>query len=203
MPLPRTLLAMLVSILAVVGFVVWSGMAAADGMPTPPPRPAVAACPAGFTMHVKTSGTAPGGGLKLSTARIDQFRAGRHDPCYDRFVVDVAGKPGGFRVGYVSEITSDPKGDVLTVPGQARLLVTIGNPVAHAAGFPTPGAQLIPTKRLASWVEFRSVIFAGSFENVTSIGLGVNEPRPFRVFVLPPGPGHPHTGMIVVDVAQH
>jgi hypothetical protein len=38
---------------------------------------------------------------------------------------------------------------------------------------------------------------------VTSIGLGVNEPRPFRVFVLPPGPGHPHTGMIVVDVAQH
>jgi len=206
MPLPRTLLAMLVSVLAVIGFVVWSGIAAADGDPgAPAPNRSAqpAGCPSGFDMSVKMSPPTTGGGMVLSTAPITAYRAGRHDPCFDRLVVDVNGTPGGFRVGYVNEITSDPKGDVLTVPGQARLLVTIGNPIRERAPFPQAGQALIPTKRFASWVEFRSVIFAGSFENVTSLGLGVDEPRGFRAFTLPPGPGHPHTGMIVVDVAHN
>lgn len=205
MSLTRTIITMILSVAAVVALAIaGTGLAAADGTPAPiAPSPAFSAsCPTGFTTGAKSSPATKGGGMALSTALIDRFRVGRHDPCYDRLVIDIAGKPGGWRVGYVNEITSDPKGDVLTVPGQARLLVTVGNPVAHAAGFPKTGQALIPTKRFSTWVEFRSVIFAGSFENVTSIGLGVHEKRAFRAFALPPGPGHPHTGMIVVDVAH-
>lgn len=201
MSLLRTIITMVLSVAAVIALAIaGTAVADADGTPAPTPTPAfVASCPTGFTTADKSS---PGGLNVLSTSRIDRFRVGRHDPCYDRLVIDVAGRVGGWQVRYVPEITSDPKGDVLTVPGQARLLIVVGNPVAHAAGFPQAGQALIPTKRFGTWVEFRSVIFAGSFENVTSIGLGVDEPRAFRVFALPPGPGHPHTGMLVVDVAQ-
>jgi hypothetical protein len=162
-------------------------------------------CPPDFSADARTADppaghTHPGTEFALSVDPIDQVRVGRHDPCYDRVVLDVAGNPGGVRVAYVDEVISDPKGDTLTVPGQARLLVAAGNTIAHRAGGPQAGDEMVPTARLASFGELRSVIFAGSFENVTSFGVGVAEPRPFRVFVLPPGPGHPKTGMIVVDV---
>jgi hypothetical protein len=200
MTFPRTL----VAILAAVVFIIFAtaNIARGDGMPGPVGPAAVANCPPGFTSAAKTSPPTAGGGMALSQSVIDQIRVGRHDPCYDRLVIDTVGPVGGFNVRYVNEVTSDPKGDVLTVPGQARLLVVVGNPASHRAGGPQAGDQLIPTRKLTSWVEFRSVIFAGSFESVTSIGLGVAEPRPFRVFVLPPGPGHRHIGMLVVDVAH-
>jgi len=43
---------------------------------------------------------------------------------------------------------------------------------------------------------FRSVVWAGSFEGVTSLGLGVRARLPFRVFTLT------NPTRVVVDVAR-
>ena len=52
---------------------------------------------------------------------------------------------------------------------------------------------------MAGFRTFRQVSWAGSFEGLTSVGLGVRARLPFRVFVLS-GPGS--GSRIVVDVAH-
>ena len=50
---------------------------------------------------------------------------------------------------------------------------------------------------------FRQVASAGSFEGVTSVGLGVRARLPFRVTTLTGTPGSADGVRVVVDVAHH
>ncbi|GIG20258.1 hypothetical protein Cch01nite_09820 [Cellulomonas chitinilytica] len=139
--------------------------------------------------------TAPG----LSAAPLTAVRTGRH-ACYDRLVLDLAGPAGGYTVRYVAEATHDGSGIVVPTRGGASIQVTVNDPAYDTAGTPTylpadPGE----VQDVTGYSTFRQVVWAGTFEGYTSVGLGVRARLPFRVFVLPgPGAG----SRLVVDVAH-
>jgi hypothetical protein len=125
---------------------------------------------------------------------LTSIRAGRHD-CYDRLVFDFSGQITGSWVNYVATMTSDGRGDVIPLRGGAKLSI-----VLHAPAYDDEGQA---TYHAANWSElvnvsgyrtFRQVAWAGSFEGMTSVGLGVRARLPFRAFTLP--------GRLVVDVAH-
>lgn len=121
-------------------------------------------------------------------------------PCFDRLVVDLNGPVKGYTVGYVPAIIQDPTGYTIPVYGSARLQVTVNAPSHDQNGNLTynPAAKA-KLSNVAGYQTFRQVVYAGSFEGSTSIGLGVRARLPFRVFTLD-GPG---TGSrLLVDVAH-
>lgn len=120
-----------------------------------------------------------------SRGSITSVRAGRHE-CYDRLVFDVNGSVPGWSVKYVDKVLSEGKGDVLPVTGGAKLEVIIRAPSA---------TNRMPS--VAGFTTFRSVVYGGSFEGQTTVGLGVRARLPFRVFSL----SQPHS-MVVIDVAR-
>ncbi len=130
-----------------------------------------------------------------SSSSVTGVRAGRHD-CYDRLVLDLDGPLAGWSVKYVDVVLQDPTGTPVPVAGGARLEI-----VAQAGAVPTdawflPSGALVDT---TGYRTFRDVRFAGSFEAVTTIGLGVRARLPFRAFVLAgPGAG----SRLVVDVGH-
>jgi hypothetical protein len=129
-----------------------------------------------------------------TSPQLTNIRAGRHD-CYDRLVFDVRGNVTGYTVKYVNTMTEDPSGRVVPLRGGAKLSIAIQAPAYDTAGRPTyryaNRAELV---NVAGYRTFRQVALAGSFEGVTTVGLGVRARLPFRVFTLP--------NRIVVDVAH-
>ncbi|MEZ0448821.1 AMIN-like domain-containing (lipo)protein [Cellulomonas sp. ICMP 17802] len=139
--------------------------------------------------------SAPG----LSQAPVVNVRTGRH-ACYDRLVIDVAGGVGGYTVRYVPQVTQDGSGAVIPTRGGAALEITVNDPAYTPAGVPTYSpANPRELRNVTGYRTFRQVVFAGSFEGYTSVGLGVRARLPFRVFTLA-GPGT--SSRLVVDVAH-
>lgn len=126
-------------------------------------------------------------------------RAGRHD-CFDRLVVDLSGPSTGYRVEYVSQVTQDGSGNPVPLRGGAFLSVVVGGPAHDANGQPTYSpANPSEAVNVAGFTTFRQVAYAGSFEGLTTFGLGVRARLPFRVSVLS-GPGS--GSRVVVDVSH-
>ncbi len=126
-------------------------------------------------------------------------RAGRQT-CYDRLVVDVAGKTSFYDVRYVDQVRTEGEGAVVPLAGGARLAVVVGSPAYDGAGRPTyDPADPAHLVGVTGWTTFRQVAWAGTFEGQTTLGLGVRARLPFRVFVLD-GPGS--GSRVVVDVAH-
>jgi len=135
----------------------------------------------------------------LSTAPVTGVRTGRHD-CYDRLVVDVSGRVGGWTVGYVPHVVADGSGAVIPTRGGAALQITVNDPAYTSAGTPTyMPARPLEVTDVTGYRTFRQVVWANSFEGYTSLGLGVRARLPFRVFALD-GPGS--GSRLVVDVAH-
>ena len=136
----------------------------------------------------------------MSTATVTNVRTGQHY-CFDRMVVDLKGPAAGYTVRYVPQIVQDGSGFTVPVRGNARLQVTVNAPAYDDKGNstfnPSDKAEL---SNVARYQTFRQVVFAGSFEGYTSIGLGVRARLPFRVFTLD-GPGS--GSRLVVDVAHY
>jgi hypothetical protein len=143
----------------------------------------------------------------MSSASLTNIRAGRHT-CYDRLVFDLTGPqvpfPGqavGYRVGYVPVVRSDASGDPIALAGGAFLQVAVH---ANAYNVNTGAPTYRPRDNrhavnVTGFRTFRQVYFDGSFEGITTVGLGVRARLPFRVFRLA-GPG---TGSrLVIDVAH-
>lgn len=128
-------------------------------------------------------------------ARVVDVRTGRH-ACFDRLVLDVEGQLGGHFVRYVQQVRSDGSGAPVPVRGGARLLVTATAPVEPTDSWWGPDGELLDARGHRT---FRDLVFAGSFEGHTSLGLGVRARLPFRVLVLD-GPGD--GSRLVVDVAH-
>jgi len=148
---------------------------------------APAACQAGWG-----SGARSAAGQNAST--VTSVTAGRH-ACFDRVVVRVAGPTAGYSVRYVPTVLADGSGKPLPVPGGARLEVRLRHPAYDAAGRPTVAVHA----DVRGYDALRSVVWGGSFEGVTSLGVGTRARLPFRVSVLP-GPGS--DSRIVLDVAH-
>jgi hypothetical protein len=162
----------------------------------------LAAAPAGAAPVAEpycgiTWGSAEKSVTPTSGTALVNIRAGRND-CYDRLVFDlrVPAPPTGFQVSYVDQVYEDPTGAVVPVRGGAKLQVTVD---AFSWDM-TTGEQTYVYGNRAELVDvtgfqtFRQVAWAGSFENTTTIGLGVRARLPFRVFTL--------GDRVVVDVAH-
>jgi hypothetical protein len=136
----------------------------------------------------------------MSTASVTNVRTGQQ-PCFDRMVVDLNGPVTGYTVGYVPDIIQDGSGFIIPVYGSARLQVVVNAPSYDQDGNVTynPAAKA-ELSNVAGYQTFRQVVYAGSFEGSTSIGLGVRARLPFRVFTLD-GPGS--GSRLIVDVAHH
>lgn len=140
-------------------------------------------------------GSLPKSAGDMSAGHLTGVRAGRHD-CYDRLVLDVDAPLTGWSVRYVDQVVQDGSGFVVPVAGGARLEVVARVGVIPTDSWFTPSGALVTT---SSYRTFRDVRWAGSFEGVSTVGLGVRARLPFRAFVLA-GPGS--GSRLVVDVAH-
>jgi hypothetical protein len=135
----------------------------------------------------------------MSGAHLVNIRAGRH-ACFDRLVFDLDGRPGGFAVRYVSQMTGLASGEPIALRGGAFLEVIVRVPAHDFNGRSTyPRAGRSELVDVSEFCTFRQAAWAESHEGLTAIGLGVRARLPFRVFVLDgPGAG----SRVVVDVAH-
>ena len=144
---------------------------------------------------------------QMTGATLAGARAGHHD-CYDRLVVDLAGRPAaGYDVRYIAPpYRADGSGDALFVAGGAVLQVIVRAPAYDANGNATvpwggPGTVITRPDQFDArgFTTFEDLVWGGSFEGQSSFGLGVRARLPFRVFQLD-GPGD--GTRLVVDVAH-
>jgi hypothetical protein len=134
-----------------------------------------------------------------STSPLTNVRGGRHD-CWDRLVIDFAGKTSGSNIRYVSGVPYEGRDGNIPLRGGAYIYIQILGPAYDQNGNPTyrpaNGRELV---NVTGYRTFRQVAWGGSFEGYTTIGLGVRARLPFRVSVLA-GPGT-HS-RLVIDVAH-
>jgi len=133
-------------------------------------------------------------------AAIYNVRTGRHT-CYDRLVIDVSGAIGTYHVGYVAHIYTQGQGSTVPTRGGAALQVNVMNSADNVnTGAPTyvfaNGGELTNVK---GYRTFRQVVWGGTYEGYSTVGIGVRARLPFRVFILS-GPGS--SNRLVVDVAH-
>jgi hypothetical protein len=135
------------------------------------------------------------------TAELYQVRAATHQGC-DRVVFDLNGLGRvGYLVRYVPAVHADPSDRPIPVAGGAALLVTIQAPDFRDSGHQAWRTPWQLGQRLtASQSVLREVRFAGTFEHVTTFGVGVSSRRPFRVLVLPDTANH--LTRLAVDIAH-
>ncbi|BCW34877.1 hypothetical protein StoSoilA2_09330 [Arthrobacter sp. StoSoilA2] len=135
----------------------------------------------------------------MSAANVTNVRTGQQT-CYDRLVVDMTGKVAGYSVQYVPVVVQDATGYPIPVLGDADLQIMVTAPSYDQNGqltyAPAAKAEL---SNVSGYQTFRQVVYAGSFEGTTSIGLGVRARLPFRVFTLD---GPDGGSRLVVDVAH-
>jgi hypothetical protein len=144
------------------------------------------------------------GGLTLSPAELSRVRVGRH-ACYDRVVFDIDGpEPVGFNAAYVPVVRADGSGEEVPVAGAAALQVVVRAPFlgsddpASWQDMPRAGDNLVAPSHLSGWNALRGVAFAGSFEGQTTMAVGVQERRAFRVWTL----GSAHGQRVILDIAH-
>jgi hypothetical protein len=112
-------------------------------------------------------------------------------------VFDFQAPVDGYDVSYVAEVIDDPSGNPVPLRGGAKLAVTVHAPAYDAAGNPTyTFANRAELVNVTGYQTFRQVAWAGSFEGITTVGLGVRATLPFRVFTLS------NPNRVVVDVAH-
>jgi hypothetical protein len=141
-----------------------------------------------FTTTAKSAARSP-----KPTPHLVDIRVGRH-ASFDRVVLDLRGQAPGYKVGYVDTVREDGSGKVIDMRGNANLMVRLQPAQAHRSdGSPT----YTGSKRMfVGYPELREVAFAGDFEGVVSIALGLHAKRGFRVMTLS------DPTRIVVDVAH-
>ncbi|NUT73180.1 hypothetical protein [Pseudarthrobacter sp. C4D7] len=170
-------------------------LAAALGLVVPGPASATTSyCGLTWGSLMKSDGA-------MSGVPVTNVRTGQHY-CFDRLVVDLGGTPApGYSVRYAPQIIQDGSGAVVPTRGGARLQVVVKAPAYDDNGQATyTPADPAGLSDVSGYQTFRQVVWAGSFEGQTSIGLGVRARLPFRVFTLD-GPGS--GSRLVVDVAHY
>ena len=129
---------------------------------------------------------------------LSNVRAGRHT-CYDRLVLDIRGRSAlsSWRVEYVDRVSEDPSGKPVPLRGGAFLQIVVG--ASDQFSRPANRSELAS---VSGFTTLRQVAWAGSFEGLTSVGVGVRARLPFRVLTMTGIPGSPDGVRVVVDVAH-
>lgn len=128
----------------------------------------------------------------LSSGKITEVRTGQHE-CFDRIVFDInSNEKVSYRAEYVPVVTSDGSGLPVEVAGDAAIQLVID---AWAVD-PKPS----DFKPDSPWKSLYEVKNAGSFEGLTTFGIGVKAEKPFDIYHLA---GKDKTSMrIVLDIAH-
>jgi len=141
-----------------------SATAPRSARPPAPSPPARTAAPSPATTRTSLPGQ-PGHLVAISV--------GRH-AAFDRMVFRFSGPVPGYRAGYVKAVRSDPKGQLVPLPGQAFVRV-----VFHpATGYSGPQAV---TPLFPALLQIQA---AGDFEGYLSFGAGVSQRAALHVFTL-------------------
>jgi len=144
------------------------------------------------------------GNEPVAGAQLTNVRAGRHT-CYDRLVLDIRGTASSdsWRVEYVPQVRSDPSDRLVPLRGGAFLRISVGAS-DHTAGGTATYSPSNPRELtdVGGFRTFRQVSWAGSFEGVSSVGLGVRARLPFRVLAPSGIPGDADGTRVVIDVAH-
>ncbi|SER82172.1 hypothetical protein SAMN04487818_105369 [Actinokineospora terrae] len=145
-----------------------------------------------------------GSGLKTAgfneTGFFRDVRGGQHE-CFDRLVIDLDAPGGhGYYVKYVDEITADGSGHVVPTRGAGKLQIqALGRAWDDNGQLTYHPANWTELVNVTGWRTFRQVVWAGTYEGDTTLGIGLRARLPFRVFTLPRDNGGTR---IVVDVAH-
>jgi hypothetical protein len=113
---------------------------------------------------------------------------GRH-ASYDRVVFTFGGGIPGYTVGYVNEVRSEAKGDLVALPGQAFLRVVF-HPASGYHSYSGPGSI---TPVFPALLQVRA---AGDFEGYLSFGAGLSQRAGYHVFTLT------RPDRVIIDVAH-
>jgi hypothetical protein len=123
---------------------------------------------------------------------ITAVRTAAHPECgYDRIVLDVTGPAPGYAISYRTQVTADPSGQAIDLPGRRFLVITLRPAQAHpASGAPAVGRAVQRTGYpvLLGWA------LAGDFEGVVTLAAGLPDTARVRVTELP--------GRLVVDLTR-
>lgn len=98
--------------------------------------------------------------------------------CFDTIEFEIAtlDQPGpGFTLSYVPTLSYDPTGDPMQLFGLGHLQLTIYAPID------VPTWKNYEFRAGSEYGSLRHIKFAGSFEGVTTFGIGVREKLPFLV----------------------
>jgi hypothetical protein len=192
---------------ALLALVLAAVTSCASGTPAPSPVPAGTGSAApgtapsaapGSSVHCEGGGwrSMPASGARHVAAPampvITGVRTAAHPECgYDRLVLDITGPPS-FEVRYVPQVTADPSGKPITLPGHRYLLITLTPAQAHnGSGVPTVTRSV----QALGYPVLKGYAVAGDFEGVFSLALGLDGPASIRVGELP---GHWY-----IDVEGH
>jgi len=143
---------------------------------------------------------------EMTGALVVGARAGRQD-CYDRLVIDLGGMPApGYDVRYTDAFRAEGSGNVLPTSGGAVLSISV-----HAWAYDfangrssvpwSVGTHVVGPAQFGAggFPAFGDLVYGGTYEGYSSLGLGVRARLPFRVFTL----GGPGAGSrLVIDVAH-
>ncbi|WP_309405683.1 hypothetical protein [Glutamicibacter sp. PS] len=160
---------------------------------------AASTAPAVATVPAPTGGcsTVYWGSLpKTSTAvgysRLTDLRTGSHS-CFDRLVLDLSGSTEGYSVRYVDQLTGIGSGLPVETIGGAQIEIRVDAPASWSL-------DVDPAVQRLYYHTFRQLVWLGSFEGQSKVGLSVRARLPMRVFTLD-GPGD--GSRLVIDVARN
>lgn len=112
---------------------------------------------------------------------LTAIRTGRHDT-HDRLVFDFSGPYGGVRARYVPIVHADPSDLTVPLRGSAFLEVTIHDAYARWAG--QQPSYRGPDSAIPGYPTLQQVTLSGDFENVLSVGVGLDRTAGFQVMRL-------------------
>jgi hypothetical protein len=166
-----------------------SSAAAGSTTASPPVTEAVDTTPFPADTEVDVAEPVAADGLTVTAVR-----AARHEG-YDRVVFEFAGSgTPGWSVEYVDTPSSQGSGEVVDVPGEAHLQVTMQE---TSYPYETGAAELAAGPAAVSGTEVvQSVVYDATFEGTSVAWVGTSARAPFRVYALT-GPTR-----LVVEVAD-
>jgi hypothetical protein len=191
---PRAVIAVLALALAAAA----CGTSTAGGSPSPASRTAVpSTSPAA---QPSPPGAAPSAGcdtrawqtVPVAVTRdvavppvpvITAVRTAAHPECgYDRLVLDITGPLPGYALSYRTQVTADPSGQAITMPGRRFLVITLRPAQAHGDS----GSPAVPrTVQRTGYPGLLSWALAGDFESVVTVAAGLPGTASVRVAELP------------------
>jgi hypothetical protein len=138
--------------------------------------------PSARTVTPSASGPAPSAACQEAGIYLTSVKVAQHAG-FDRVVFEFSGGLPPYTVTMVTAVYSDPKGDVVPLPGEALLRVVFHGATATC---PRPlhrtyagSATLTPR-----YPRLLAVSAAGDFERVLSFGIGLAAKSPYHAYTL-------------------